>query len=67
MKTAKLTQTELASRLGIKQSTVSQLLNPSSNPRLNTLRRLSKELGVSLEELAATYDNPDNCEGGEEL
>jgi transcriptional regulator with XRE-family HTH domain len=58
MLTAKLTQQELASRLGIGQPALSKMLNPKANPTLRTLRKLSRELGISLETLAATYDDP---------
>ncbi len=57
MKTANITQQELAVRWGVKQSAVSQMLNPKSNPRLSTLRKLSKELAVSIETIAATYED----------
>jgi transcriptional regulator with XRE-family HTH domain len=55
MKAANITQKELGERLGVKQSTVSQMLNPKGDPRLSTLRKISRELGISLETLAATY------------
>jgi transcriptional regulator with XRE-family HTH domain len=57
MKTANITQQQLADRLGLKQSTVSEMLNPRSNPRLSTLRKLSRELSVSIEAIAATYED----------
>jgi transcriptional regulator with XRE-family HTH domain len=66
MLTAKVTQKELAKRMGIGQPALSQMLNPKSNPTLRTLRKLSRELGVSLETLAATYDDPEDDRGGEE-
>ena len=66
MKVANITQKQLAERLGVGQSTISQFLNPTSNPRLSTLRKLSKELGVSLETLAATYNDADDCDRTDE-
>jgi transcriptional regulator with XRE-family HTH domain len=66
MLTAKVTQQELAKRLGIGQPALSQMLNPKANPTLKTLRRLSRELGVPLETLAATYDDPDDDRGGDD-
>jgi transcriptional regulator with XRE-family HTH domain len=71
MKAANITQQQLADRLGVKQSTVSEMLNPKSNPRLSTLRKLARELSVSIEMIAATYEDrdtsgiPDDL-GGEE-
>lgn len=71
MKAANITQQELADRLGVTQSSVSTMLNPKSNPRLSTLRKLSRELSVSIETIAATYEDrepntPDDDRGGDE-
>jgi transcriptional regulator with XRE-family HTH domain len=63
MAAAKVTQQELADRLGVKQSTVSGMLNPKTDLRLSTLKRLSRAMGVSLETLAATYDDPEDIGG----
>jgi transcriptional regulator with XRE-family HTH domain len=64
MKAANITQKELGERLGVKQSTVSQMLNPKGDPRLSTLRKISRELGISLETLAATYHDRNEEAGG---
>jgi transcriptional regulator with XRE-family HTH domain len=70
MATAKVTQQQLADRLGVKQSTIAGMLNPKGDPRLSTLRKISRELGISLETLAATYHDrmgdPDRDVGGED-
>ena len=47
-----LTQTEVASRMGISQSALSQLEGPKSRPRRRTLVRLAGALGVSVEQLS---------------
>ena len=46
-----LTQTEVAERVGISQPAYSKLERPDANPRTSTLRKLSKALGISLEQL----------------
>jgi transcriptional regulator with XRE-family HTH domain len=66
MAAARVTQQQLADRLGVKQSTIAGMLNPNGNPSLRTLRRLSRELGTDVGTLAATYNDPDDCDGGEE-
>jgi transcriptional regulator with XRE-family HTH domain len=66
MKAANITQKQLGERLGVDQSTVSKLLNPKGDPRLSTLRKISRELGISLETLAATYYDRDEESTGEE-
>lgn len=67
MKVANITQQQLANRLGVRQSTVSEMLNPKSNPRLSTLRKLSRELSVSLETIAATYEDRDVIVANDDL
>lgn len=64
MAAAKVTQQELANRLGVKQSTVSVMLNPKTDLRLSTLKRLSRAMGVDLLTLAAAYDDPEDDRGG---
>jgi transcriptional regulator with XRE-family HTH domain len=64
MKAANVTQKELANSLGISQAAVSQILNPKGDPRLSTLRKISRELGISLETLAATYHDRNEEAGG---
>lgn len=43
-----ITQQELAKKLGIAQSMISQWLTGTSNPNLNTLKKLSSVLDVQL-------------------
>ncbi len=43
-----ITQQELAKKLGIAQSMISQWLTGASNPNLNTLKKLSSVLDVPL-------------------
>jgi transcriptional regulator with XRE-family HTH domain len=57
MKVANLTQKEIAERLGISQPTVSEMLNPKTDPRLSTLRRLKVVFNCDLEEIAACYQD----------
>jgi transcriptional regulator with XRE-family HTH domain len=64
MAAAKLTQQQLADQLGVSQPSISQMLNPKTDLRLSTLKRLSRAMGVSLETLAATYNDPEDDEGG---
>lgn len=41
-KDARLTQTEVARRMGVRQPTVSQIENEGSDPRLSTLQRYAR-------------------------
>jgi transcriptional regulator with XRE-family HTH domain len=59
MKAVNLTQREIAERLGVSQPTVSELLNPKTDPRLSTLRRLKMVFNCDLEEIAACYQDRD--------
>jgi len=45
---AGLTQTQLAKKTGLSQSSVSQIENPSRQPRLDTLRRIAGALGCDV-------------------
>lgn len=64
MAAAKVNQQELADRLGVKQPYVSKLLNPKADLRLSTIKRVSKAMGVSWQDLAATYDDPEDDREG---
>lgn len=66
MKAANITQSELAERLGVKQPSLSRMLNPKSDPKLSSLLKLSRELGTTIEVIAAHYDIWNNDRGGEE-
>ena len=46
-----LTQAEVARRLGISQSALSQLESAAARPRRATIKRLAEALGVSVEQL----------------
>ena len=46
-----LKQKELAEKIGVSESRISQYENGSQNPRINTLIKLSEALGVSLKSL----------------
>ena len=52
-----MTQQEIASQLGISQQAYGQYERATREPRLDTLRSMSKILGVSLDELLGTTDN----------
>jgi transcriptional regulator with XRE-family HTH domain len=56
MKAANITQKELASRLGKSQPTMSEILNPKSNPTLRTLREIADVLRVEIAVVAAHYE-----------
>ncbi len=45
---AKLTQAELAERMGTSQSTIARLESGAARPSLSTLRRLAKAIGMQL-------------------
>ncbi|MFQ5914266.1 MAG: helix-turn-helix transcriptional regulator [Nitrospinota bacterium] len=47
----RLTQAQLARKLRVSQSAVAQMEHPRSRPRLKTLQRAARALGVSVEEL----------------
>lgn len=49
-----LTQTEFARRIGVSQSVVSDIINGEHSPSLDTLVRISKETGLSLDELVSS-------------
>lgn len=67
MAAAKVTEEEVAERLKITQATVSRNLNPKANPRLNTIKRMSKAMGVRWQDLAETYEDPEgDREGNDE-
>lgn len=48
---ADITQTELARRLGVKQPTVWEWLHNQSSPSAENLQKLSRETGISIDEL----------------
>lgn len=52
-----MTQQEIASQLGISQQAYGQYERATREPRIDTLRSMSKILGVSLDELLGTTDN----------
>jgi DNA-binding XRE family transcriptional regulator len=47
----KLTQAELASKAGMKQSALARLENSAANPRKSTLLKLAKAMGVTVDQL----------------
>jgi transcriptional regulator with XRE-family HTH domain len=59
-----ISQEQIALRLGISQSRVSRMLNPKADLRLSTIKRVSKAMGISWQDLAATYYDPDEESGG---
>jgi transcriptional regulator with XRE-family HTH domain len=46
-----LTQTELARRLGVQQSTISLIENEARTPSAGLLLKIADELGVTIDEL----------------
>ncbi len=46
-----LIQSEVAKRAGMSQPAYAKLEKPGANPRIATLRKLAKALGISLEQL----------------
>lgn len=51
MRKAKITQMEMAARLGLAQSTISSILNGKQNVTSRTLTEIARELGVTVVEL----------------
>jgi len=49
------TMTEIAIKMNLTRSSVSSLLNPKRDPRLSTLRKLSRAYGITIEEVAENY------------
>jgi len=47
----KLTQAELASKAGMKQSSLARLENSNSSPRKATLAKIAEALGIGVEQL----------------
>ena len=54
-----LSQTELANRVGLKQTTISQYENGSRRPNLSMAKKLAEGLGMSLDDFAclSTFQN----------
>ncbi len=69
MAAAKVTQQQLADRMGVSQPSVARMLNPRTDLRLSTLKRLSKAMGVDLLTLAESYHDKDDDQliPGEEI
>jgi transcriptional regulator with XRE-family HTH domain len=55
-----LKQKELADKLGVGDSAVSQVLNNSINLKLETIIRYTRALGLKLSLLAYNDEDPDN-------
>jgi transcriptional regulator with XRE-family HTH domain len=66
MKAANITQSELAERLGVKQPSLSRMLSPKSDPKLSSLMKLAKELGTTIEVVAAHYEIWNEAGGNED-
>ena len=47
----RLTQAELASKAGMKQSALARLENNTTNPRKSTLMKLAEAMGISVDQL----------------
>ncbi|HJC43384.1 MAG TPA: helix-turn-helix domain-containing protein [Candidatus Mediterraneibacter gallistercoris] len=54
-----ITQKELGEKLGISQAAIGQLENDRSNPKMETLRKISKALDVSISELINVEEGTD--------
>lgn len=54
-----LSQTELANRVGLKQTTISQYENGSRRPNLSMAKKLADALGISLDDFVclSTFQN----------
>lgn len=54
-----LSQTELANRVGLKQTTISQYENGSRRPNLSMAKKMAEALGMSLYDFAclSTFQN----------
>jgi transcriptional regulator with XRE-family HTH domain len=65
MKAAKITQKQLAEKLGKSQPTISEILNPKSNPTIRTIREIADALCVDIGLVAAHYDIWNDSSGGE--
>jgi transcriptional regulator with XRE-family HTH domain len=65
MKETGTTQLALASRMGVKQSTVSDWLNGKNWPSIEKLRELSLITGLSIDELVSEPACPSACQNGE--
>jgi transcriptional regulator with XRE-family HTH domain len=61
-----ISQEQIALRLGVSQSRVSRMLKPKADLRLSTIKRVAKAMGVSWQDLAATYHDPDEESLGDE-
>ena len=55
----KIKQIEVARQLNVTAQTIYDLLRPSNDPRLSTLRKLARVYKISIDQLAANYDDPD--------
>ncbi len=54
-----LSQTELANRVGLKQTTISQYENGSRRPNLHMAKKIADALGMSLDDFSclSTFQN----------
>lgn len=52
-----LSQTELAKRVGLKQTTISQYENGSRRPNLSMAKKMADALDISLDEFACLSTN----------
>lgn len=66
MKAAGVTQKQIARDLGKSQSTISEILNPDSNPTLETLWTLADYFKVDISEVIKHYNRPSRKNGGEQ-
>jgi transcriptional regulator with XRE-family HTH domain len=63
MKSSSMTQAELATKLGVTEGRVSQVLNNESNPTLETIVKYARAMGLKASIVAYEDDDPENYKG----
>jgi transcriptional regulator with XRE-family HTH domain len=63
MKSSSMTQAELATKLGVTEGRVSQVLNNESNPTLETIVKYARAIGLKASLVAYEDGDPNNYKG----
>ena len=56
MKTAKVSQKELAKRIGTTEVTISRYIHGTREPKIGTIQTIAEQLGISVSELIANEE-----------
>lgn len=59
-----MTQSELASKMGVQTQTIGNIENGRNRPRVKTMRKLAEHLGAPIEELFPIEDDEEKPAAG---